>query len=255
MRVDEWASTSPDGKWVAVGLVAFPEENIGGQSAYVRLIIFSADGTIRWTIIEEWQEIGLGFPFPAPLKWSRDGEHFYFTDRVIPDGCNVFAYLTHLYQVNLKTGSVEDLLPTTAVALAISPDDSKVAYSYFYGQPQMGLAVRDLVTGEERETTIDPGKEFNTGNIVWAPDGRALALTLAILPCAGDHRASKTVWAESTTILLLDTATLQPKILLREDPRLFITLEWNEPNKIVITDGEENSLWHLDTDTFEITRP
>lgn len=36
MNVQEWASTSPDGKWVAVGLVAFPKENIGGQQAYIR---------------------------------------------------------------------------------------------------------------------------------------------------------------------------------------------------------------------------
>lgn len=255
MSVEEWSSTSPDGKWIATGLVAFPKADSSIQQAYVRLMIFNVDGKTHWTVIDQWQELGLGFPIPAPLKWSRDGQYFYFTNRVTPDGCSVFTYLTDLEQVNLEDGSVADLLPRPPIALALSPDDSQVAYSYFYGEPSMGLVVRDLATGEERETKIDPGKEFNAGNILWSPDGEAFVLTLAIHPCAGEHRNSKTVWAESTTILWVDANTLQQKVLVDEDPRLFITLEWNEPNKIGITDGEENSLWHLDVNTGEIARP
>jgi hypothetical protein len=255
MSVQEWSSTSPDGKWVAVGLVAFPKGDTGVQQAYVRLMIFSADRNSQWTIIDEWKETGLGFPSPAPLKWSQDNQSFYFTYRAIPDGCSVFTYLTDLQRVNLETGSVEDLLPNPSIALALSPDDSQVAYSYFYGQPEMGLALRDLTTGEEQATKIDPGKEFGAGNILWAPDGESFVLTLAINPCTGEYGRSKTVWAESTTILLIDAKTLQQKILIKEDPRLFITWEWNELNKIVITDGEENSIWHLDANTGEVTRP
>jgi hypothetical protein len=78
---------------------------------------------------------------------------------------------------------------------------------------------------------------------------------LAINPCTGEYGRSKTVWAESTTILLVDAQTLQQKVLVDEDPRLYITWEWNELNKIVVTDGEENSTWHLDVNTGEITRP
>src|SRR6266498_3534088 len=62
MDVNEWASTSPDGIWVAAGLVAFPRGNVGGQLAYVRLMIFGADGKAHLTIIDEWEETGLGFP-------------------------------------------------------------------------------------------------------------------------------------------------------------------------------------------------
>src|SRR5688500_6515113 len=171
MNVDEWSSTSPDGRWVAVGLVAFPKENIGGQLAYVRLMIFGVDGKTHWTIIDTWKEINLGFPVPALLKWSRDGKHFYFTYRVIPDGCSAFAFLTDLQQVNLENGTTDDLLPDPALALALSPDDSQVAY--FFGG-ERGLVLRDLVTGEERETKVDPGKDFNAGNILWSPDGESL---------------------------------------------------------------------------------
>ena len=251
MNVQEWASTSPDGRWVAVGLVAFPKENIGGQFAYVRLMIFSVDGKNHWMIIDKWEEMGLGFPVPMPLKWSQDGKHFYFTHQVTPDGCSAFPFLTDLLQVNLEDGTVDDLLPDPALALALSPDDSQVAY--FFGG-ERGLALKDLVTGEERETKIDPGKDFNAGNILWSPDGTAVALTLAINPCTGEYGVSKTVWAESTTILLMDVETLQQKVLVNEDSRWFVTWEWNEPERITIADGEENSLWQLDVNTGEITR-
>jgi hypothetical protein len=251
MDVDEWASNSPDGKWVAVGLVAFPNENISGQFAYVRLIIFSADGKTHWAIIDKWEELGLGFPIPAPLKWSLDGKHFYFTHRVTPDGCSAFVFLTDLQQVRLEDGKVNELLPQSALDLALAPDESRVAY---IGSGKQVLVLRDLATGEERETKIGTGKEFDAGNILWSPDGNSLALTLAINPCTGPYGVSKTVWAESTTILWVDAQTLQQKVLVKEDPRLFVTTAWNEPQKITITDGDENGVWYLDVNTREITR-
>jgi dipeptidyl aminopeptidase/acylaminoacyl peptidase len=215
-------------------------------------MIFSVEGKAYWTIIDKWQKLDLGFPNPAPLKWSQDGKHFYFTYHVTPDGCSAFTFLTDLQQVNLEDGTVDDLLPDPALALALSPDDSQVAY--FYGYGERGLVLRNLVTGEEREMKIDPGKNFNVGNILWSPDGNALTLTLAINPCTGAYGVSKTVWAESTSILWVDVETLQSRILVEEDPRRFITLEWNEPEKIIVADGEENSLWNLDAVTGEITR-
>jgi hypothetical protein len=252
MDVNEWASTSTDGRWVATGLVAFPKKNIGGQLAYVRLMIFRVDGKTHWNVIDQWQEIGLGFPVPSALKWSQDGKHFYFTHRVTPDGCSAFPFLTDLQQVNLEDGTVNELLPQSALALALAPNESQVAY---IGEGARGLVLKDLVTGQERETKIDPGKGFDAGNILWSPDGKSLTLTLAINPCTGAYGVSKTVWAESTTILWVDVKTLQQKVLLKEDPHLFITSEWKEPEKITITDGEENAVWYLDVNTREITRP
>ena len=251
MIEEEWASTSPNGNWVAAGLVAFPRSESGDQQAYVRLMIFRVDGKTHWAIFDEWKEIGLGFPFPAPLKWSEDDRHFYFTQRVTPDGCSAFPLLTNLQRVDLADGTVEELLPHSALALALAPDESKVAY---VGEGDRGLILKDFVTGEERETKIDPGKDFDAGNLVWSPDGASLALTLAIHPCTGPYGVSKTVWAESTTVIQVDVETFEQRILVEEDPRLFITWEWNEPGKITVVDGEQNSVWQLDGDTGEITR-
>ena len=117
------------------------------------------------------------------------------------------------------------------------------------------MAVRDLVTGKEQETTIDPGREFEAGNIVWSPDAKSFALTLATNPCTGEYGVSRTVWAESTTILWVGAETLDQKDLIQEDPRLFATVEWNAPNKVVIMDGLVSSVWQLDIESGEITRP
>jgi WD40 repeat protein len=250
MNVEEWASTSPDGEWIATGLVAFPKPNAGEQLAYVRLLIFSADGKTLWKVIDEQQEIGLGFPYPAPLKWSQDGKYFYFSHRVVPDGCSVFETLSDLQRVSLQDSNVEQLLPHAGLGLAMSRDESKVAY-FAYGD--RGLVLRDLATGKERDFWIDPSQDLQGGNLIWSPDNELLAFTVASHLCSGD-RDSKTVWAESTSIVVLNTQTLEQRVLVQEDPRLFITLEWDEPNRIVITDGAENSLWHLNADSGEITR-
>jgi len=248
MNVEEWASTSPNGTWIATGLVALPKENTSGKLAYVRLMIFSTDGKTHWKIIDEWEELGLGFPKPVALKWSQDGKHFYFTHRVSPDGCSAFPFLTDLQQVNLQNGIVENLLPDPVLALALSPDDSLVAYF------SSGLILRDLINGEKREIKIDPGTVFDAGNLLWSPDSKSLALTLAINPCTGVYGISKTVWAESTTILWVDAKTLQQKVLVKEDPRLFVTTEWNEPDTITVIDGKENSLWYLNVNTGEVLK-
>lgn len=251
MNVQEWVSTSLDGKWIAVGLVAFPKENVGGQLAYVRLAIFSADGKAHWVVIDNEQEMGPGFPIPEPLRWSPDHMHFYFTHRVIPDGCSTFPFLTDLQQVDLSSGRVTELLPQSARTLALAPDELQVAY---VGYGERGLVLRNLATKEERKVKIDPGQDFDVGNIVWSPDGNSLVLTLAINPCTGVYGISKTVWAESTSILWVDVETLRQKVLIDDNPSLFVTLEWNEPEKITIVDGEENGLWYLDVNTGEITR-
>jgi hypothetical protein len=249
--VNEWASTSPDGNWVAVGLVAFPGLNSTSQLAYVRLIIFNTKENARWTIIDHWKKIGLGFPMPQPLKWSQDKSHFYFTHSVTPDGCSMFENFNDLHKVNLDDGTVIELLPPSGLGLALSPDESKVAY---LGYGDRGLVIRNLITGEEQESKLDPGKDFYAGNILWSPDGNSLALTLAINPCTGEFVDSKTVYAESTTILLVDPVTFEQRVLVEENPQLFITYEWKEPEHIIITDGLENSIWRLVVDTGEIVR-
>jgi hypothetical protein len=70
----------------------------------------------------------------------------------------------------------------------------------------------------------------------------------------GDAVASRTVQAQSTSILLVDAKTLQQKVLIKEDPRLFVTWQWREPERITLMDGREIALWYLNVNTGETTR-
>ena len=247
--VDEWTSTSPDGEWIAAGMVAFPGKGTDNPLANVRLVVSRVDGETVWTVIDEFQETGLGFPMPEPHRWSQDGKSFYFTHRVVPDGCSVFAYRVDLYRVDLEDGTVDELLPPYVQTLALSPDESQIA---FIGFGERGLALKNLATGEERETGIDPGKSFNAGHLLWSPDGKAFAFTLAIDPCSGTFDEGRSFWAESTSILWMDAETLGRRTLLEEDPRLLVIHEWKENDVVTLMGEDENDLWEMDVETGEI---
>jgi hypothetical protein len=250
MEVEEWASTSLDGTWTAVGLIAFPKQNRSGQLAYVHLTIFRSDAKMRWSIIDGWQEIGLGFPRPVPLRWSHDGRYFYFSHFVIPDGCSVFDDLSDVQRVDLRDGSIAELLPLSAMGLALAPDETRVAY---VGYGDRGLILKDLAAGSEEEIKIDPGGNYEAGNLLWSPDGKSLALTLATSPCEGSREVSKNIWARSTSILLVNATTLEQRILVKEDSRLFIGVEWTEPGRITLK-ASDDSLWYLDVNTGELIK-
>jgi hypothetical protein len=105
--------------------------------------------------------------------------------------------------------------------------------------------VRDLATGVEREMRLDPGQNYAAGQIVWSPDGAALALTLAIHPCSFG-------WAESVSVVLVEVTTLKQTTLIHEDKRLFTTAEWSAPDRILLKDDDGNSWW-MDLETRQIT--
>lgn len=53
------------------------------------------------------------------------------------------------------------------------------------------------------------------------------------------------------SILKLDTASLQPMYLSRDDPRLLETVSWSEREYILLKD-KEGKYWRLDVSTGDI---
>lgn len=241
LQLRTWSSTSPDGKWIAQVTAAFPVSN--GGNYYTQLKVLKVDGTLEWVIVDEWLEWGLGYTIPQPLQWSRDGRSLYFTNRPVPDGCAVFVNGSDLHKVNLSDGSVRALVPSVGLWLSLSPDETMLAY---IGYGDRGLVIRDLATGAERETKLDPGQRYQAGNIIWSPDGTALMLTLALQPCSTD-------WADSTSIVRVETTSLEQTTLIREDKRRFITVEWSTADKVLLRDGE-GDYWLMDATTGQVTK-
>ena len=231
MESDTWSSTSPDGEWRAAGMAAFFAG--GGESYYARLSVTQTDGTAEWVAVDEWSGFGLGYTTPQPFHWSRDGRYLYFTNRPVVDGCGVFVNALDLQRLDLGDGSVSEMAPSLGLWLSLSPDETTLAYVGYGGR---GLVLRDLLTGIERETVLDPVSSYAAGHVVWSPDGAALVLTLAIRPCFAD-------WAESVSVLRVQVETLEQTTLIREDERLFITAEWPALERVLLRDDEGNEWW------------
>ncbi len=241
-QVREWAATSPDGIWVAKTTVALP---LGSQNQYyTHLSVSHTAEELVWIIEDAWQEWGLGYTIPHPLHWSRDGYHLYFTHRPVPDGCSVFVNGQDLYEFDLRRGSARELAPPVGFWLALSPDETQLAYIGFRNR---GLVVRDLASAVERESVLDPGDSYQAGHIIWSPDGAGLVLTLALRPCTTD-------WADATSIMYVNTTTLEQTILIHEDNRLFITMAWASENQVLLHDKAGDS-WLLDVITGQLSSP
>lgn len=236
-----WSSSSPDGQWSAQTTAKFPAGG-AGENYYTQLKISQTDGGLEWVIVDIWEEWGLGYTIPQIVQWSQDGRYVYFTNRPVPDGCAVFVNGLDLHRFDLGDGSVTELVPPVGLWLSLSPDESTLAY---IGYADRGLVIRDLATGVEREMKLEPGPDYQAGHIVWSPDGVALVLTLALRPCT-------TNWADTTSIVHVDVATLEQTTLIAEDPRLFITAEWITENQVLLRDNDDIE-WLLDMTAGQVT--
>ena len=112
-----WSSRSRDGRWDAQGMVAFPGD--GGEEYYTQLKVKKTDGTVEWTVVDEWSRSGLGYTTPQPFHWSRDGRYLYFTNEPVPDGCGLFVNGSDLHRIDLSDGSVTELVPSSGLWLSL----------------------------------------------------------------------------------------------------------------------------------------
>lgn len=251
MDIFQWESVSPDNKWIARGVFASPKTESALEKDYIQLIIQNTKEERHWTIIDLWREDGLGTAYPQPIKWSKDGRYFYFTNSPVVEGCKALPTNgSDLQRVDLVTGNVYEVIPQVAYWISLSPDESLLAY---ISQVDLSLHLRDVKSGKENNITIDPGIDFDAGNIFWSPKGNMLAMTLAIQPCTGDPPESG-IYAESTSIIIIDPSTVEVRTLLKKDPRRLVTSAWNEDELIDLKDPKGNS-WVLNLRTREVLQP
>lgn len=132
----------------------------------------------------------------------------------------MFVNGSDLHQVDLTNGHTIEIVPSGVWWLSLSPDETMVAYIRWNGAA-LDLILHDLATGAERLTQLE-AKYSQAGDIVWSPNGETLILTMASHPCEAD-------WAQS--VVRVDVATLSQTSLIRDDERLFSTVEWPEAGR------------------------
>jgi uncharacterized cupredoxin-like copper-binding protein len=189
LRNPQW---SPDGKRIAYDMGT----DDGGQ-----LRIVNADGSADRLVLKEPSTHDLGIGFHG-WSWMRDGAHL-----VLSGGDNGARLLV----VDAADGSISsdvNVYPSQRWyplgPIAASPTADRVAVTYYReargGQPaQLGIALVDPDGSNFQPlVTVPDGSDESFEAVAWAPDGRRIVYTHAVLDRSVNKRTSRAEWIEAT---------------------------------------------------------
>jgi hypothetical protein len=243
---------SADGQWQVLATISAPEpvseEEIEqfptGQKYHAVMEVSRVDGSQSWTAVDEWRSWGVGYTYPDVLKWSSDGQTLFFTNVPVPDGCSLFVNGGDLWRLDLDTGEIAELLPFVGLVLALSPDDTQLAYFGSYGK---GMTLNDLATGNEQPIELPSfGDAWDIGGLMWSPGGRHLLLTQVIPligPCSQETK---------TAVIRVDIDTLLATPLIEPGQGDFALGEWLADDTIRLA-GQDGAKWILNIVSGELS--
>lgn len=238
-----WQSTSPDGQWIAEGSMRGPYLEGEQEKYHTSLTVRSRDGQVTWPVVDQVSNYGLGYTIPVPFTWSADGQRLYVTNQPVPDGCALFVNGSDLLRVDLAAGAVTQLVPPVASSLALSPDETQLAYVGWGAGPE--LVVQPLAGGDSvRVPLAAEGDAAQAGNITWSPDGQSVLVTVAFNPCLEGQ------WTQS--IVRVDLAPVLQTILVDRDARRPDTVSWTDPARAQLRDAAGQNWW-LNVATGEVS--
>ncbi|HZU86774.1 MAG TPA: hypothetical protein VFF78_04795 [Anaerolineaceae bacterium] len=237
--IPEAALTSDRG-WAAVVLWS-------RQSKTYVMVVFDQNwGGARWQVLG-WKDPGLSFA-PQPLVWSKDGRALFYTHLLkYGDGCmGSWAWNGgDLYRLDLNTGETMQIASPSGYWLALSPDETRLAY---LGDK---LGIYTLLDGSTREAELKIEEEYFARSIpiylldmVWSPDGKSLIIGVVINVCEDDD-------SMYYSIVRVDADTFEERILLNEHEGWLQPVEWPQAGRFIARD-EEGRLWWVDANTGEI---
>ena len=243
---------SPDGQWQVLARISAPEpvseeemeQFQSGQKYHAEMIVSRVDDSQSWTAFDEWRSWGMGYTYPDVLKWSADGQTLYFTNVPVPDGCSLFVNGGDLWRMDLVTGEISELLPFVGLVLALSPDESQLAYFGSFGK---GMTLADLATGNEQPIELPSfGDAWDISGLMWSPDGRHLLLTQVISlmsPC--DQEVE-------TAVLVVSIDTLVVTTLIEPGQGALTLIEWLADDTVRLA-GQDGALWTLNIISGELS--
>lgn len=230
---------SPDGLRVAWGTSLFDATGTQGDT-HIQLKVANIDGAGETLWLDQWlKDESL---LPLPMAWSPDGRYLYFSNMLYGIGGYIlFSGAPDLQRLDLTTGEVVEVLADRGCLcpMAFSPDGGTLAV--IEGIEPLSLVLVTMETGVRRQLNL-PGGYLQAGDIVWSPDGGALALTMA--RSNPDNEAYTTVH--------LDVQSLDLTTLIPDDLRLLTTAAWLDPDVIWLNDvGGAAWTYNLSTATLD----
>ncbi len=157
--------------------------NLGGADQPSTLQASALDGSQLETLLTE--DAGANPPQQLVAEfWSADGQSLYFSKEPVGIGGYIpFAGASSLYQINLSTRQVKEIIPfTTSSGPMICLDAVSDDYRFEADHCTLkAITVRDLASG--KTSTIQPPAEVTDfgqmGSARFSPDGSRLAFALA----------------------------------------------------------------------------
>jgi hypothetical protein len=243
--VDEMIVESPDGRWQAIARHTEPTMLNEMEQFYGSLQV--TDGQTTWEPVAEWRNYGLGYSFPAVYRWSPDSRYLYFTNLVLPDGCTLHASGEGLYRLDVASGAVTEILPSSkTLNFSLSPDESTVAYTFHNGQQTVFVA-RDVNRGVESSVSIsETDGSARATEIVWSADGKTAVVALVHDACLPD---------QSSSIIRVGVPAMEATSLVDQDSRQFSIAGWsNSAGKVIRLADKDGNIWLLDAVTGKLAQ-
>jgi hypothetical protein len=167
-----------------------------------------------------------------PTYWSRDGGYLYFTSYINYDGGGTCFYGygdNGLFRIDLNTGTVSTVLPTTTSHIgylfAFSPTGRRLAY-----KGDRDPVILDLQTGDEIKINIE---NQEAGNLTWSPDGLELAYSTCKKKQDGDLYS-----VDKSAIKVFSIKANTSRTIIETEKNMLIITSWDANNIMKIIQGD-----------------